>query len=156
MRFLILIIIIALIVVVYIESIVRSFKIKFDGLANVSFKGFDFNSLNTNQTVINARIKLLISFNSLLGISISNLNIKAFKNGILIAESTKSILENTKKINLKPNVENEVYQTFDFHINNELADLILKLKTKQQYSINYQASFKLFGFPINKSGIYNN
>lgn len=152
MRFTILIAIVLVVVVTYITSIVRSFKIKFDEFANVVLKGFDFNSLNTNQTIIVARVKLLISFSSFFSISISDLNIVVHKNGLLIAESTKGILENIKKISLSPNVDNQVLQTFDFHFNGELIDLIAKMKTKQPYKINYQVRFKLFGIPLRKSG----
>lgn len=152
MRLTILIAIILVIVVTYITSIVKSFKIKFDEFANVAFKGFDINSLNLNQTIIAARVKLLISFNSFFSISISDLNIVVHKNGLLIAESTKGILENIKRISLNPNVDNQVLQTFDFHVNGELIDLITKIKAKQPYKINYQVRFKLFGIPLRKNG----
>lgn len=156
MRILILIIVIVLIFVVYISTIIKSMKISFGELANVSFSGFNFNSLNTNQTVIATRLKLIVTFNSFFRISISNLNIKAYINQLLIAESTKGILENTKKITLIPNIQNEIYQTFDFHINSELITLIAKLKTKQPYKIDYVATFKIFGITIKKTGTHEN
>lgn len=156
MRILILIIVIVLIFVVYISTIIKSMKISFGELANVSFSGFNFNSLNVNQTVIATRLKLIVTFNSFFRISISNLNIKAYINQLLIAESTKGILENTKKIILIPNIQNEIYQTFDFHINSELITLIAKLKTKQPYKIDYTATFKIFGITIKKTGTHEN
>lgn len=156
MRILILIIVIVLVFAVYVSTVIKSMKISFGELANVSFSGFNFNSLNANQTVIATRLKLIITFNSFFRISISNLNIKAYANGLLIAESTKGVLENTKKIVLIPNVSNEVYQTFDFRINSELINLVAKLKTKQPYKIDYVASFKLYGITIRKTGTHEN
>ena len=155
MKPLITVAIIVIIIALYVASVVRSIKIKFDELANVAFSGFNLNSLNLNQTVITARVKLIVTLSSLFSIIISNLNIKAYKNNSLIAESTPNFSENTKKITLTPDINNEIYQTFNFHVNPELLDLILKLKSKQAYTINYIASFKIFGIPVTKNGIFN-
>lgn len=155
MRFLITIALIVLLIYLYIQYVVSSIKIKFDGLENVGLSGFDINSLNLNQTVITVRVKLLITLTSFFGISISNLNIKAYSNGLLVAESTPNFPENIKKITLQSNINNEVYQTFNFHINAQTISLIGKIKSKQPYSIDYTASLKIFGIPVNKSGTFN-
>lgn len=154
MRLLILIIVLLLIISIYFASVVKSFKIKFDGLTNVIISGVDINSLISNQTIITSRVKLIITFSSFFSISISNLNVKVYKNKLLIAESTKGINENEKKITLAPNVENSVYQTFDLHFNYETLDLALKEKSKQNYTLSYVTSFKLFGFPVTKNGTF--
>lgn len=154
MRLFALIVIITLILIIYIANVIKSFDVKFDGLTNVIISGIDFNSFLSNQTVITSRIKLLITFDGIFSILISGLNIKVYKNNLLIAESTKNIQENIKKIKLKPNVDNLIYQTFDLHINNEIGDLILKEKSKQDYNLNYKVFFKIFGISVNKSGTY--
>lgn len=154
MRFLITIGILVLIIALYISSVISSLKINFGELENVVFSGFNLNSLSLNETIITVRLKLIIIFSSIFNIIISNLNIKAYKNGLLIAESTPNFAENIKKITLVPNIKNEVYQTFNFHLNVEMLGLIKDIKLKQTYSINYQASFKIFGIPVNKKGTY--
>lgn len=154
MRFLITIGILVLIIALYVSSIISSFKVNFGELENVVFTGFNLNSLTLNQTIVTVRLKLIITLTSLFNIVISNLNIKAYKNGLLIAESTPNFAENIKKITLSPNIKNEVYQTFNFHLNAELLGLIRDMKLKQPYSIDYQASFKIFGIPVSKKGTH--
>lgn len=153
-RILLIIIVLVIILVIYVTSITNSIKIKFEGLTNVNISGLNLGSFGSNQTVIKARILLTITFTSFFRISISSLNIKITKNGLLIANSSANVLENTQKITLSPNIPNQVYQTFDFHINNELIDLITKVKNKQKYTINYLATFKFLGITITKTGIY--
>lgn len=127
---------------------------KFEGLTNINLTGLSLGSFGTNQTIVKARMLLTITFSSFFRISISNLNIKVTKNGLLIAKSSENNPENIKRLILAPNIANQVYQTFDFHINNELIDLITKAKNKQKYTINYLATFKFLGITITKTGIY--
>lgn len=150
MRIAVTILIIILIIFVYIKFIISTIKIKFDGLAGIGFSGFDFNSLDTNQTIVKARIKLIATINSLFAITFCNLQIQVYKNNLLIAESTKDNLENKKCISINPSIDNEIYQTFNFHFNAELIKLIADAKAKKKYTIQYNISLTIFGITINQ------
>ncbi len=150
MRIATLVLIILLAIYLYFKFIISTIKIKFEGLAGIGFSGLDFNSLNSNETIVKARIKLLATINSAFAISFSELQIQVYKNGLLIAESSKGNLENKKQITLEPKINNEIYQTFDFHFNSELIDLIAKAKAKQKYTIQYNLSLKVLGIIINQ------
>lgn len=154
MRTLISIVLLILLFIVYqYYQIRQSIKVNFT-LANLSGEGFNFSSFQANGTKIKTRIKFNVFFRSLISFNVSNLDIKAFKNGILIAQSTPGNLENKIRLNFYPDVINNIYQNFDIHLNTETIALFASIQQKKPYSLNYRLSFKLFGLNLTKTGIY--
>lgn len=150
MRIAVTILVILLIIYLYINYVISTIKIKFDGLAGIALDNFNFDAINANEAVIKARVKLKITIASIFAIKFCDLQIQVYKNGLLIAQSSKGNLENINCITLKPKIDNEVYQTFDFHFNSELINLVAQIKAKQKYTIQYNLSLKILGITINQ------
>lgn len=131
----------------------QSIKINF-ALTNLSGQGFDFSSFVSNGTVIKARIKFNVFFRSLLSFSVSNLDLKVYRNGLLLGQSTPGNLENKIRLNFYPDVINTIYQNFDLHLNTETISLFALIQAKKPYSLNYKMSFKILGLTLTKTGIY--
>lgn len=136
-------------------QIKNSIKLK-PNLAGISASGFDFESFIVNNSVIKTRIQLLVSFQSLISFTISELSIQVYKNGLLLARSTPGNLENKIRLKLEPGRINTIYQNFDIHTNIETINLIAAYKQKKPYNFNYKISFKILGITLTKTGTHEN
>lgn len=151
-KWVVIIVLILAIVAFYINSVVKSIKLKFT-VDNINLQGISLSSLNMGTSFVKTRIRFLVYFQSFFKIRYSNLQLTAYYNNILIARSADNV-ENKRQVVLLPNVENEVYYTFDLQVNASTIELIAKIKAKQPYQITYNLSVRLFGIPVKYNSVY--
>lgn len=148
----IVIVVILLVVVYYVYTIKNTFTVKTQ-IDNIALKNFDLGSFNSGQSFIQTKIQFTILFFASIGVRFSNLYAEAYYQNVLVAKSS-NIPDNFVSINLKPNVNNVVYQTFDLQINTKAIEIVLRLKSKLDTGINYVVKGNIFGIPFRKKGIY--
>lgn len=151
-KWIIILVLVLAIIAYYINTVVKSIKLKFT-VDNINLQGISLGSLNMGTSFVKTRIQFFIYFQSFFKIRFSQLQLNAYYNNILIARSANNV-ENKKQVVLAPNVENEVYHTFDLQVNASTIELIAKIKAKQPYQIAYNLSVRLFGVPVKYNSIY--
>lgn len=154
MRLIGIIIIILVLVVYYLNTVKESFKVSFKLDDIPRLKDFTLQNLNSGTSFVQIRILFVIFYNAFARIVFSDLRLKIYYNGVLVAESA-NVPENFKTIILLPNVNNFVYYTFDIKINSSAIDLVGKIKAELPYQVNYLLTAKVFGIPINLNKIYS-
>lgn len=143
------IVLLLILIIYYVNKVQRSFTVSFK-LNDVKLNNISLESLDAGQSFIRTRVEFLVSFIAAFKIVFSELYLEVYYKGVLVAKSADAI-ENFKSVTLSPNVNNLVYQTFDLKINSSLVDLIFKIKSKQDYTLDYKLSVKIFGIKINKN-----
>lgn len=138
----------------YIKSIVDSFNVSF-GLDDLNLKDLNFKSIGLGNSYVKVKLKFIISFFGLSSIKFSDLKLKIYYNGVLVANSTDNA-DNNKQVIIYESIKNVVYHSFDIQVNKSSIELAYNIKSNANYIIDYELSLKLFGFSVNYKGKYKN
>lgn len=138
----------------YIKSIIDSFSVKFS-IDDLNLKDLNFKSIGLGNGYIKVKLKFIISFFGLSSIKFSDLKLKIYYNGVLVANSTDNF-DNNKQVVIYESINNIVYHSFDIMVNKSSIELAYNIKSNASYIIDYELSLKLFGFSVNYKGKYKN
>lgn len=138
----------------YIKSIVDSFSIDLS-IDDVNLKDLSFKSLDVGKGYIEVKLKFVVKFFGISSIGFSNLNLKAYYNDVLVASSTNSV-DNKRQVTVFEGINNVVYHSFNIQVNKSSIELAYNIKSKGNYTIDYDLSFKTLGFDFSYKGKYKN
>jgi len=138
----------------YIKTVIDSLTYSFN-IDNINLENLGLKDITSGKSFVKIKINFIFKFIGLFNISFSNLNIKAFYKNKPLVSSTNTI-DNSKRITLIKNIDNNVSHWFDVQLNLNSLDLISKIKKNELYTIDYELSFKILGLTIKYKGKYEN